>query len=63
MKFLSQQQKEVIAKAHGLTVESINKRIEIWSLLNDPDISKQDLITAQREWIKIQQATWPNVHE
>ena len=63
MKFLSQEQKEVIAKAHGLTVESINKRIEIWSLLNDPDISKQDLITAQREWIKIQQATWPNVHE
>ena len=63
MKFLSQSQKEVIAKAHGLPVESINTRIEIWSLLNDPDISKQDLITAQREWIKIQQATWPNVHE
>ena len=63
MKFLSQEQKEVIAKAHGLTVESINKRIEIWSLLNDPDISKQDLIKAKTEWIKIQQATWPNVHE
>ena len=63
MKFLSQEQKEVIAKAHGISIESINKRIEIWSLLNDPDISKQDLIIAQREWIKIQQATWPNVHE
>ena len=62
MKFLSQTQKEVIAKAHGITVESINKRIEIWSLLNDPDISKQDLITAQREWIKIQQGYWPNVN-
>ena len=39
MKFLSQEQKEVIAKAHGITIESINKRIEIWSLINDPDIS------------------------
>ena len=44
MKFLSQQQKEVIAKAHGITVESINKRIELWSLINDPDISKPDLV-------------------
>ena len=63
MKFLSHTQKEVIAKAHGITVESINKRIELWSLINDPDISKPDLIAAQKEWIKIQQATWPNVHE
>ena len=63
MKFLSQQQKEVIAKSHGITVESINKRIELWSLINDPDISKPDLIAAQKEWIKIQQAAWPNVHE
>ena len=51
MKFLSQSQKEVIAKAHGLTVESINKRIELWSLINDPDISKPDLIEAQKQWI------------
>ena len=63
MKFLSQTQKEVIAKAHGITVESINKRIELWSLINDPDVSKQDLIKAQREWIRIQRETWPNVHE
>tara|TARA_R100000152_G_C6773513_1_gene200875 strand:- start:2153 stop:2344 length:192 start_codon:yes stop_codon:yes gene_type:complete len=62
MKFLSQEQKEVIAKSHGISVESINKRIEIWSLINDPDISKPDLIAAQKEWIKIQQATWPNVN-
>ena len=62
MKFLSQQQKEVIAKSHGITVESINQRIELWSLINDPDISKPDLIAAQKPWIKIQQGTWPNVH-
>ena len=62
MKFLSQTQKEVIAKAHGLTVESINKRIELWSLINDPDISKHDLIEAQKSLIKIQQGTWPNVN-
>ena len=47
MKFLSQEQKETIAKAHGLTVESINKRIELWSLINDPDISQPDLVSAQ----------------
>ena len=53
MKFLSQEQKETIAEAHGLTVADINKRIELWSLINDPDISKPDLIAAQKEWIKI----------
>ena len=63
MKFLSQEQKETIAKAHGLTVESINKRIELWSLINDPDISKPDLIAAQKAWIKIQQGPWPNVND
>jgi len=63
MKFLSQEQKEIIAKAHGLTVESINKRIELWSLINDPDISEPDLIAAQKAWIKIQQGTWPNVND
>tara|TARA_R100001440_G_scaffold25632_1_gene41706 strand:- start:175 stop:429 length:255 start_codon:yes stop_codon:yes gene_type:complete len=62
MKFLSQEQKEVIAKSHGITVESINKRIELWSLINDPDISKPDLVEAQKAWIKIQQGTWPNVN-
>ena len=62
MKFLSQEQKEVIAEAHGLTVEQINKRIELWSLINDPDISKPDLIEAQKEWIKIQKGYWPNVN-
>ena len=62
MKFLSQEQKETIAKAHGLTVESINKRIELWSLINDPDISQPDLVAAQKAWIKIQQGTWPNVN-
>ena len=62
MKFLSQEQKEVIAKAHGLTVEQINKRIELWSLINDPDISKPDMIDAQKEWIKIQKGYWPNVN-
>ncbi len=62
MKFLSQEQKEVIAEAHGLTVEQINKRIELWSLINDPDISKPDLIDAQKEWIKIQKGYWPNVN-
>ena len=63
MKFLSQEQKETIAKAYGLTVESINKRIELWSLINDPNISKPDLIAAQKAWIKIQQETWPNVND
>jgi len=63
MKFLSQEQKETISKSYGISVESINKRIELWSLINDPDISKPDLIAAQREWIRIQQGTWPNVHE
>ena len=63
MKFLSQEQKEVIAESHRTTVESINKRIELWSLINDPNISKPDLIKAQKEWIKIQQGTWPNVNE
>jgi hypothetical protein len=62
MKFLSQEQKETIAKAHGLTVESINKRIELWSLINDPDISQPDLVAAQKAWIKIQQGNWPNVN-
>ena len=52
----------MIAKAHGLTVEQINKRIELWSLINDPDISKPDLIDAQKEWIKIQKGYWPNVN-
>ena len=63
MKFLSQSQKETISKSYGISVESINKRIELWSLINDPDVSKQDLIKAQREWIRIQRETWPNVHE
>ena len=63
MKFLSQEQKEIISKSYGITVESINKRIELWSLINDPDISKPDLIEAQKEWIRIQRETWPNVHE
>ena len=62
MKFLSQEQKEVIAKAHGITVESINNRIEIWSVLNNPDTTKPDLIAAQKAWINIQQGTWPNVN-
>ena len=62
MKFLSQEQKEVIAKAHGITVESINNRIETWSVLNDPDTTKPDLIAAQKAWINIQQGTWPNVN-
>ena len=63
MKFLSQTQKEVIAKAHGITVESINQRIEIWCVLNDPDVSKEDLVIAQRQWIELQKSTWPNVNE
>ena len=63
MKFLSQEQKETISKSYGISVESINKRIELWSLINDPNISKPDLIEAQKEWIRIQQGTWPNVHE
>ena len=62
MKFLSQTQKEVIAKAHGLTVESINSRIEIWSILNDPETTHPDLVEAQKQWIKIQQGSWPNVN-
>ena len=63
MKFLSQEQKETISKSYGITVESINKRIELWSIINDPDVSKPDLIKAQKAWIKIQQGTWPNVNE
>ena len=63
MKFLSQEHKETISKSYGISVESINKRIELWSLINDPDISKPDLIKAQAEWIRIQRETWPNVHE
>jgi len=62
MKFLSESQKKIIAKSHGISVESINQRIELWSLINDPDISKPDLIAAQKAWIKIQQGTWPNVN-
>ena len=62
MKFLSLQQKETIAKAHGITVEQINKRIELWSLINDPDISKPDLVEAQKAWISIQKGFWPNVN-
>ena len=62
MKFLSQAQKEVIAESYGITVESINNRIEIWSILNDPETAKPDLIEAQKAWIKIQQGTWPNVN-
>ena len=63
MKFLSQEQKEIISKSYGISVESINKRIELWSIINDPDVSKPDMIKAQKEWIKIQQGTWPNVNE
>ena len=63
MKFLSQEQKEIISKSYGITVESINKRIELWSIINDPDVSKPDLVEAQKEWIRIQRETWPNVHE
>jgi len=62
MKFLSQQQKETLSKSYGISVESINKRIELWSIINDPDVSKPDLIAAQRAFIKIQQETWPNVN-
>ncbi len=62
MKFLSQTQKEVIAEAHGISVECINKRIEIWSVINDPDVSKPDLIEAQKQWINIQKGYWPNVN-
>ena len=63
MKFLTNEQKETIAKTHGLTIESINKRIELWSLINDPNISQPDLVAAQKAWIKIQQGTWPNVND
>ncbi len=63
MKFLSQKEKETISKSYGISVESINKRIELWSIINDPDVSKPDLIAAQRAFIKIQQETWPNVNE
>ena len=62
MKFLSQEQKESISKSYGISVESINKRIELWSIINDPDVSKPDLVEAQKEWIRIQQGTWPNVN-
>jgi len=61
LKFLSLEAKKAICDAHGLTISQIDKRIEIWSLLNDPDISKPDLIKAQTEWIKIQKGEWPNV--
>ena len=61
MKFLSLEAKKAICDAHGLTISQIDKRIEIWSLLNDPDISKQDLISAQRAWVNIQRGYWPNV--
>ncbi len=63
MKFLSQEQKEVISKSYGISVESINKRIELWSIINDPDVSKPDMVKAQKEWVRIQRETWPNVHE
>jgi len=63
MKFLSQEQKEIISKSYGISVESINKRIELWSIINDPDVSKPDMVKAQKEWIRIQRETWPNVHE
>ena len=63
MKFLSQQQKETISKSNGISVESINKRIELWSIINDTDVSKPDMIKAQKEWVRIQRETWPNVHE
>ena len=63
MKFLSQEQKETISKSYGISVESINKRIELWSIVNDPDVSKPDMVKTQKEWVKIQQETWPNVHE
>ena len=62
MKFLSQEQKETISKSYGIPGESINKRIELWSIINDPDVSKPDLVEAQKAWIKIQQGTWPNVN-
>ena len=62
MKFLSQAQKEVIAESHGISVESINSRIEIWSILNDPNTTHPDLVEAQKQWIKIQQGSWPNVN-
>ena len=57
MKFLSESQKETIAKSHGISIESINQRIEIWSVLNDPDVSKEDLVIAQRQWIELQKST------
>lgn len=63
MKFLSQEQKEIISKSYGISVESINKRIELWSIINDPDVSKPDMVKAQKEWVRIQRETWPNVHE
>ena len=63
MKFLSQEQKEIISKSYGISVESINKRIELWSIINDPDVSKPDMIKAQKEWVRIQREPWPNVHE
>ena len=63
MKFLSQEQKEVIAESHGITVESINKRIELWSIINAPDVSKPDMVKAQKEWVRIQREPWPNVQE
>ena len=60
MKFLSEEAKQNIAKAHGLTVDQINKRIELWSLINDPDINKPDLIEAQKQWIELHKGYWSN---
>ena len=60
MKFLSEEAKQSIAKAHGLTIDLINKRIELWSLINDPDINKPDLIEAQKQWIELQKGYWSN---
>ena len=60
MKFLSEEAKQPIAKAHGLTIDQINKRIELWSLINDPDINKPDLIEAQKQWIELQKGYWSN---
>ena len=61
MKFLSQEEKEIISQRYGISVESINERIEVWSLINDPDACKPDLIEAEKQWAKIQKGAWPNV--
>ena len=60
MKFLSEEAKQTIAKEHGLTVDQINKRIELWSLINDPDTNKPDLVETQRQWIELQKGYWTN---